>query len=214
VVRTVPADGATGVPTGTPIEIEFSEEMARDTVERSLAASAPASLGSLRWSGRTVTAAPPGGLPDSTTVEISLAATAQDYHGVAAAAWSFAFSTGPVLDTGIVTGAVSMDAAPVAGAVVWLSAGPAAEGPGAQRAARATVVTGADGAFRFERVRARAGSYSVIAFVDADRDGEFDVGEEAGAVLEGAALVVAPGDSVGGVAVTLTPPARGEGAEE
>jgi hypothetical protein len=105
-----------------------------------------------------------------------------------------------------------MDGAPVSGAVVWLVAGPS--GDGRDVAPAAAALTGPDGGFRFDRVRARARPYSVVAFLDANGDAEFDADAETGALVDGAALVGVPGDSLGGITVTLSPPGAGEGAEE
>ncbi len=84
VVRTTPADGATDVPPETPIEIEFSEEMGRDSVERALSMTPNVGLDVPRWRGTTLTTRVlTGGLPDSTTFVVTIGPAALDYHSVA-----------------------------------------------------------------------------------------------------------------------------------
>lgn len=216
VVRTAPADGATLVPPATPIEVEFSEEMNRTTVERALAVFPPTALGRMRWRGPALLATPAAELPDSTTFVVTVGAGAQDDHGVPmAAAASFAFSTGPVVDDCVVAGDVGKDGAPVAGATVWLLAAPAAaDSTGRLAPSGRAALSGADGGFRFARVRASRAPYSLVAFLDADRDGHYDPSRETGAAVDGAALVAAPGDSAVGISIALGPPRAGEGGAQ
>jgi hypothetical protein len=216
VVRTAPADGAASVQPETPIEIEFSEEMSRDSVERAFSIAPSRELGGLQWRGTTLTATALTALPDSTTFVVTIGASAQDYHSVALGApHSFAFSTGPVVDSCIVSGSVGASGAPVQGATVWLvrdAARPDSAGVFAQSGRGTT--TGQDGAFRFTHVAASFVAYSIVAFLDADRDARFDPGKETGTVLDAVARVAAPGDSAGGIDIVLTPPRAGGGAEE
>lgn len=216
VVRTAPADGAAGVPPTVSIEIEFSEEMSRGSVERALSIAPVVELEALRWGGATVSTAASAGLPDSTTFVVTVGPAAQDYHSVAmGASHTFAFSTGPVVDQCIVAGRVGASGASVQGATVWLSRLAALPDSGGVFApsGRATT-TDQDGTFRFTHVRASSVSYSIVAFLDADRDARYDPAEETGTVLDAVALVAAPGDSVCGFDVVLTPPRAGEGAKQ
>jgi hypothetical protein len=215
VVRTVPAAGATSVPPATPIEIEFSEEMSRDSVERAVSVVPEAELETFHWRGTTLSTSA-AGLPDSTTFVVTVGPGAQDYHGVALGVPRvFAFSTGPVVDDCVVTGSVGTSGAPVQGATVWLSRGPARPDSAGvfARSGRATT-TGQDGTFRFTHVGASPSPYSIVAFLDADRDARYDPSRETGAIADAVARVAAPGDSVGGIDVVLAPPSAGGGAEQ
>lgn len=213
VVRTTPADGSSSVAASTPIEIEFGEEMSRQSVERALSVAPGIEIETPRWRGTTVSTAARVGLPDSTTFVVTIGPTAQDYHGVAMGApHSFAFSTGPSVDSCTVAGSVGASGAAVQGATVWLSRDPARPDSGGVFVplGRATTTDG-DGVFLFTHVGASPTAYSIVAFLDADRDGRFDPGRETGAVLDAAARVAAPGDSVGGIDIVLTPPGAGGG---
>lgn len=216
VVRTAPADGATRVPPSTPIEIEFSEEMSRDSVERAFSMAPGVELEGFRWRGTTLSTTPSAGLPDSTTFIVTIGPAAQDYHSVALGApHSFAFSTGPLVDSCIVTGSAGTSGAPVHGVTVWLSREPALPDSGGvfARSGRATT-TDQDGTFRFTHVGASSTPYSIVAFLDADRDARYDPSKETGTTLDAVARVAAPGDSAGGIDIALAPPRAGTGAAE
>lgn len=173
-------------------------------------------LGPTRWRGTTLVTTASEGLPDSTTFVVTIGPGAQDYHGVALATpRAFAFSTGPVVDNCIVTGSVGASGAPVQGATVWLSRNPALpDSTGVLPPPGRAALTDENGTFRFAHVGASSVAYSIVAFLDADRDGRYDPAAETGAVLDAAARVSAPGDSVGGIDIALAPPGAGEGAEE
>lgn len=216
VVSTSPADGATGVPTGSVIEITFTEEMDRDATGRAIAFAPEVELGLLRWKGAAVTLRPAKDVADSTTFVVTVGPGAKDYHGIAVSApHSFAFSTGPVLDSGVVAGVVELDGFPQAGAVVWIERdSPRPDTVGVFWRGLRRTVSGQDGAFRLTRVPTAARPYGIVAFVDADRDGRFDPSRESGAVLESSAFIGAAGDSAVGIGIALRPPRAGGGGAE
>ena len=95
VVRTVPADGEVWVDPSTVIEVEFSEEMDRQSVERAFALTESLALRNLHWRGRVLLAEPVDALKDTATFFVRVSESAKDYHGVRlASAFSFAFATG------------------------------------------------------------------------------------------------------------------------
>lgn len=205
VVATRPADGDVNVDLASTIEIEFSEEMSRQPTERSLTVTPELDLRNFRWRGRTLIAEPIGVLPDTTTIVVRVGEVASDYHGVAVAApHQFAFSTGGVIDLGVMSGSVTARGQPVAGAVVWACLEPVVpDSAGVVRACGYTSVTDADGAFRIGNVRAAARPYAVVAFIDRDGDGRYSLSEESGRVLLEAAFLAAPEDSIGGIEIPL-----------
>jgi hypothetical protein len=211
VVTTVPGNGVVSVDRLTPLSIEFSEEMDRRSVERSFSTNPAAELGNFRWKGSKVTARPRSELPDSTTIVVRIGSAARDHHEISIEqAYTFAFATGPTLDSGIITGTVTTEGEPVRNATVW-ACHRVAEPDSLGTMARCGYVgaTDDDGSFRLEHVRAWAKPYTVVAFVDSDGDGKYGVGSENGLVLDGAAFVRAPGDSIGGITVPIVAPSAG-----
>ncbi len=212
IMRTAPADGETHVDVASTIDIEFSEEMNRPSVERSL--SIVPDLEGLRqtWRGRTLSVDPTASLPESTTVVVEIAASAQDYHSVAAGRpFSFAFSTGAFIDKGIITGAVTSGGDPLARARVWACVGAAGpDSTGLVWPCGYSTSTDENGVFLLRNVRPAATPYTIVAFLDGNSDGRYAPAAETGGVLEGAALVEAQGDSVGDLVIPVGPPARAE----
>ena len=208
VVRTEPSDGAVAVDTSSPIEIEFSEEMNRLSVERAVSIVPPVELRNLRWKGKTLVAEPLEALPESVTVVFELGATAQDYHSVAMAApFALAFSTGEALDTGVIAGAVTAGGDPAPRATVWACTRPAVpDSSGTLHPCGYTTTSRDDGTFRLSHVRATGTPYTLLAFLDANGDRRYTGANETGAVLDGAAAVEAPGDSAVGIVVPIEPP--------
>ena len=120
VVLTEPENAATGVGRDTGIRIEFSEEMNRRSVERGFSIEPDIELKNLRWDDAVLVATPDAELPDSTTFVVGIAESAEDYHGVAMETpLVLMFSTGGTLDTGVISGAVTMVGERVPGATVW-----------------------------------------------------------------------------------------------
>jgi len=209
VVATVPAAGAVQVGPLTRIEIEFSEEMNRDSVERAVAVTPPVLLRNFSWKGRTLIAEPREALPDSTTFVVRIGDAARDYHDVGLASeYTLAFSTGASVDRGVIAGLVTAADETEVRATVWACPRPAP--PDTVRSVDPCgYVTTArpDGSFRIGNVKALETPYSIIAFVDQDGDGRYSPRTEAGVIEGGVALVRASGDSVGGIVLPLAAPA-------
>jgi len=212
VVRTLPADGETHVDPATNIEIEFSEEMNRVSAERALTVAPAVSFRKIRWRGRSLIVEPAGALPDSTTFVVRIGGTARDYHEVAAGTdFSFAFSTGDVVDSGTITGVVTLRGGPVSGATVWACLGKVRPDTlGVLAPCGYAALTSDDGSFRFDHVRAAAEPYALVGFIDRDGDGTYSTQVEPGGVEGGAATIASPGDSVGGLKLAIGVPAPEE----
>jgi len=211
IARTLPADGETAVDRGVVIEVEFSEEMDRPSVERAFGLTPEVALRGLRWKGRVLLAEPEEALPDSTTFLAAIAGAAKDYHGVRiAGARSFAFATGDAIDAGTLTGTVTILEEPVDGAVVWACEGEVTtDSLGVIAPCAFAATTTDEGAFTLENVRSSPVAYSLVAFIDRNGNGRYDTGAETGWIVPAAARVEAPGDSVGGLAIAMRAPVGG-----
>jgi hypothetical protein len=212
VVSTDPADRATSVPPDVGVLVFFSEEMDRPSVERSVTVEPEVVLRSARWKGPRFELRPAAGLVDSTTYVITLGESARDYHGVEMGkAVTFAFSTGPAMDDCGVTGVVRTDGGPVSGATIWACAdSPEPDSLGIVTVCGRAATSRADGTYVVRFLDAGRSPYSLVAFIDADRDGAYSLTDESGAVLADAAVFAAPGDTARGIDMTLEPPPGGE----
>ena len=208
VVSTRPASGETAVDRATTIEISFSEEMNRQTTERSLSITPPTDLRNFRWKGRTLFAEPVAALPESTTFVVRVGETATDYHGVAMGeAHAFAFSTGSVIDRTIIEGTATVGGQPVASAVVWVCRPPVVpDSLGVLSTCGYVTATDTEGRFRLANVRRSALPYSVVSFIDGDGDRRYDTASEVGSIVLDAAFVPGAADSVGGLEIPLLDP--------
>jgi hypothetical protein len=213
--RTLPADGETRVDRSTVIEIEFSEEMNRASVERAFSLTPEVALRNLRWKGRVLLAEPEEALPDSTTFVAAIAEGAKDYHGVRIdRPRSFAFATGDAIAAGTLAGTVTVLAEPFDGAVVWACEGDVTtDSLGVVAPCAYSTTSADDGGFLLANVRSSPAAYSLVAFVDRNGDGRYETGTETGWVVPEAARVEAPGDSVGGLSIEMRAPA-GRGDQE
>lgn len=211
VEETTPSDGATLVDRNVEIRIAFSEEMKRVTVERAFSLAPRVELDNLKWSGRTLVAAPSSALPDSTTFLVTVGETAEDYHGVAIETTHvFSFSTGERLHAGRISGRVSMNGEPVAGAAVWACRGAVApDADGRIVSCGYSTVSSEDGTFLIAGVRETSVPYTLLAFVDGDGDNAYSVGAETGRVSEAAAVVNEPGREATGMELVLEEPEEG-----
>ncbi len=204
VVSTVPENGATGTGRDTKITIGFSEEMNRLSVERGFSIEPTVKLRNLRWDGTALVARPVTELPDSTTFVVRIPESALDHHGVAIEEpFVLMFSTGGTLDTGVISGAVSMMGEGVPGATVWACRRSVSTVGGVVRSCRYATVTAADGTFRFVGVAASERPYVLLAFVDTNEDNVYSVREETGLIADTAALIDGPGATAAGIQIEL-----------
>ncbi len=204
VVTTVPENGATEAGRDTRIKIGFSEEMNRLSVERGFSIEPTVKLRNLRWDGAALVARPVAELPDSTTFVVTIAQSALDYHGVAIEEpFVLMFSTGATLDTGVISGAVSLMGEGVPGATVWACRRSVSTVGGVVRSCRYATVTASDGTFRFVGVAASERPYVLLAFVDANEDNVYSVREETGRIADTAALIDGPDATAAGIQIEL-----------
>ncbi|MFH1865553.1 MAG: Ig-like domain-containing protein [Candidatus Eisenbacteria bacterium] len=214
VTATVPESGATGVGRDIEIRLAFSEEMTRVAVERGFSIEPGIDLKNLRWDGHTLVARPASELPDSTTFTVRIADSVADYHGVAMGTpFVLMFSTGGSLDTGVISGAVSMLGEGVAGATVWACRRAVTTDGGAIRGCRYAALTDTDGRFRISGVAASERPYVLLAFIDGDEDGVYSVREETGRIADAAALIDGADAVAAGIQIELADGLEGDSPE-
>ena len=204
VVTTAPENEATGAARDTRITIGFSEEMDRLSVERGFSIEPPVKLRNLRWDGATLVARPVTELPDSTTFVVRVAESALDYHGVAIEApFVLMFSTGRTLDTGVISGSVTVMGEGVPDATVWACRRSVRTVDGLIRICRYATMTAEDGTFQIAGVAASERPYVLLAFVDTNEDNVYSVREETGRIADAAALIDGPGATAAGIQIEL-----------
>ncbi len=213
VVATEPENGSVLVPVSTSPAVLFSEEMDRTSVERSLVMSPHAALRSAKWRGPRMEMRFAGELSDSTTYVVTLGDGARDDHGVSMeGVFTFAFSTGETLDDCGIAGTVLADGEPAEGATVWACPGiPAPDSLAMIHVCGRATETGPDGEYRLGHLSHTRSPYSLVAFLDADRDGAYSLTDETGAMEAGVVRFVTAADTVRGIALTLEPPGEGVG---
>ena len=205
VVTTVPAEDATNVGLDTEIRIEFSEEMSRVATERAFSIEPGVALRNLRWEGPTMVAQPVDGLPDSTTFTVQIAEGASDYHGVAlSSAFALLFSTGESLDSGLISGTVTMQEEGLAGVTVWACQRPLTAEDGVITPCAHAATTRADGTFRIPGVAISEQPYQLLAFIDENEDDVYSVRLETGRIADVAALIDRAGAVAEGIQIDLS----------
>lgn len=214
VTATVPESGATGVGRDIEIRLAFSEEMTRVAVERGFSIEPDVDLRNLRWEGHTLVARPAGDLPDSTTFTVRVVDSVDDYHGIAMGEpFVLMFSTGATLDTGVISGSVSVLGEGVAEATVWACRRAVTTDGGIIRSCRYSALTDTDGRFLISGVAASERPYTLLAFIDSDEDGVYSVREETGRVADTAALIDGSDAVAAGIQIELTDGLGGDAGE-
>jgi len=180
-----PHDSATSVDRRTEVTVRFSERMNPESVERALFITPyPDPYPDVRWrdGDRGVALVFRRPLDADRTYVITVGTGARDAHGVAlAAAHTFAFATGPRLDSGRIEGTVWQDQRgalmPAMGTTVGVY--PLDRSPGdpnpAKNYASYETQAGSDGGFSFAYLA--PGRYRVIAWADRDGDELLGAGE-------------------------------------
>jgi hypothetical protein len=185
VIEHTPGDGATGISLTTAITITFSEKMDRETVEEHMHLSPYPGEVKFSWKGERVTLTLSPTLSKDITYICTIGTETEDYHYVPMAyPYSFAFSTGDTLDSGIISGTVYYQGRPLAYSPVWAYMG-APEEFGEHRpdpfADLPHYATGCDslGRFTFTNLSTDADRrYRIYSFRDANRDRKPNAGRE------------------------------------
>ncbi|HEX8386653.1 MAG TPA: Ig-like domain-containing protein, partial [Rubricoccaceae bacterium] len=209
-VRTFPADGATGVTSGE-VTLTFSERLDPATAGRAVRVTPePETPPRVTVRGNALVVSVPA-LRDSTTYVVSVGTELADARNVALRApITVAFATGSQIDRGRIEGTVRDPAtgAPARALAVWAYALPDTLAPDTTAGRVAPdyrTETGADGAFRLDYLR--PGLYAVAAVQDRNRNGRADAGERFAAAPTRALQAVAP-DTAGTARDSLARPAR------
>lgn len=108
IVRVDPEPGSTEIPLDTRFSVTFSKPMDRTRTESSVFLSPVFwDYPRMKWSAKRLTITPPEPLRPGRTYVLTVGADGQGYHGNRIGkSQSFAFSTGPVIDSGSIGGAV------------------------------------------------------------------------------------------------------------
>ncbi len=103
-----PPEGSVNLPPDASFTISFSKSMQRDFTQSAIFLS-PVFWGypTFSWSGRKLTVKPPENLRANTTYILTIGAGATDIHtNKMGSSRSYAFSTGPAIDSSLVSGAI------------------------------------------------------------------------------------------------------------
>lgn len=172
VAHTPPAD-ATSVPLGASVELQFSEAMDRERVAEALFVTPETPL-RLHWQGRRLRL--DLSLQTDRTYVITIGTGARDLRGnPLEQSFTFAFATGPRLNQGQIRGRVYRDHRPAAGAHVWAYDLEGFRGEVGREAPAYRTQSGQDGIYAFARLA--TGQYRVLAFLDENRNQQWDAGE-------------------------------------
>ena len=122
VLSTSPSGNSVGVPPGNTISIQFSESIDKKSIEDAIFIS-PRIVGDVKykWQRHTLSIILPDSFADSTTYIINIGANVADMrNNKMENTFSFAFSTGPLIDRGKISGLVVKDGKPSSGTMVAL----------------------------------------------------------------------------------------------
>jgi len=176
VIRSIPAADAVRVPTDQLIEIEFSETMDQGRTEDAVFVS-PAAGARHGWRGRRMTLELAGGMQVDRTYVVTVGTDARDLRGNRLErSHTFAFATGERLNRGRLHGAVVEEGEPAADAYVWAYDMRRFDGRIGRDEPEYQTQTGRDGTYELQRLS--QGTYRVVAFTDANRNGRYDGGRE------------------------------------
>jgi hypothetical protein len=180
VMATQPLAGSVSNPLQQKITISFSEWIDAATAEKSVSVFPPLDKGfSVEVAGKRLVIAPRTAFAESTTYHIELSAAFKDLHGNSIGTpFQYVFSTGPVLDSAAVSGCVvgrSGSAQPKA--ALFRHTGPTLHDTVLLKVPSYLTQTDSGGLFSFRNIR--RGTYSLIAFIDANSDNRLNAGAEA-----------------------------------
>ncbi|HEX5131062.1 MAG TPA: Ig-like domain-containing protein [Candidatus Krumholzibacteria bacterium] len=208
VAATVPARDSSGVDPATAIRIEFSDDMTRGALERSVLISPPIIFQRAGWDGRALVIVPDGGLQRDTTYVVRVKAGYRDSHGVPAKSpYEFAFSTGAVLDTARIEGTVRFKREPSGRAVVRCFRVPRTDefDAAATRPDRESE-TRPDGTYRLRYLPANDARFVLFTFLDTNGNGVYDAPGEPSLAFPDTIFLTNAVPVVSGVDMTIIDP--------
>lgn len=163
-LETVPAQNAVGVELSSKIRIVFGEDLDSETVRKAVMLSPEHEELEAKGKGEVVELSPRGDLFPLTTYQVTVKSTLLDERGNSfAGPFTFYFSTGDSLDTGLIQGKVAYRGKGAAGAYVTASALP--------ESIRYSVQADTTGKYRLAHLPRR--EFSLMAFLDQNNDGEY-----------------------------------------
>ncbi len=190
-----------GVPRTTTVEIEFSEKPDRESAEQALVVLPAPAEPKLRWKGRRLLVEQASFPADETCVITVLSSCADKHGNLMGSPYSWAFSTGQTLPTGLLRVRLLTQDVPVEDGLVWLAAA-------ADTSTVPVRVSQSDSSGVALVGWLPEGTYRVLAFRDANADLHYAFGLEEAAVDT---IDVASGDTLGlemALAVADTTPPR------
>jgi hypothetical protein len=106
-----PQPGSTGIPVDTEFHIIFSKPMNQDKTVNALFLSPVFwDYPEYRWKGKELIIVPPEKLTENKTYVLTIGAGATGHHGnQIGSSYSFAFSTGSVIDSGYIVGSIYLE---------------------------------------------------------------------------------------------------------
>ena|GEM_PF-1958277 len=180
VVSTTPEPGAVNVDRLAPVRIEFSEPVIKDKIGEAIYISPPPPTDpKFGWEKNAVLIKWQDSLAANMTYLVTVAARVTDRRrNRLAGPFVLAFSTGPAIDSGVITGIVFDGEKPAADAEVLLFILPLDSGKAIFNSPDYITESGPDGAYSFSYLS--AGSYRAVAASDKNKNRRLDIGEKAG----------------------------------
>jgi hypothetical protein len=174
-----PENGSTNLPKDAVFKIRFSESMNRDQIEGAIFLSPVFwNYPRFEWSGRELTIVPPENLRANTTYILTIGADAADAHGVKSGhSQSYAFSTGPSIDSGAIAGTVFFGSSQRVFYDIWVYAWTDTVIDFAKRIPDYVTQVDSAGAFAVEHLS--SGRYLVICIQDNNDDLFWDPASDA-----------------------------------
>lgn len=180
IVATVPAMGSVNVTRDVKVHVEFSEPIIKDKLAAAIYVSPrPPSEPDFGGGKKVIEINWPDSLAANTTYLITIAAKIGDQrNNKLRDPYVLAFSTGPAIDSGAVSGIVYDGDKPAPNTQVILFALPLDSAEAVYTQPDYITESGPDGAYAFSYLPGR--EYRAFAFVDKNKNRTLDVGEKAG----------------------------------
>lgn len=180
IIRSIPESGTLNHPVKRKIILYFSEWVDIRSVKKSVTVFPTLTDGfKVTVGGRRVEISPKTFFAESTTYHIGINTGLTDLHSVSVGTpFNFFFSTGPTLDSGIVTGcAIDTEKEVVQPKVaLYRCDGDSVPDTAFLQLPSYLIQTDSTGSFRFEHIR--SGTYILLAFNDDDNDNRITPGKE------------------------------------